>query len=186
MTAIAMPTIFINKYLYDKFIEPGIEYRMPFFPSSPTAIDDFTEQFPNGDQFYVYDRMMKMRRTPFPHIKNEQMLMYFYARGASPSDSIVSIYESSQKIQDWLDRGDESAQDVNEWIKSQLDVNGEMVVGTGNLQKKFKPVYFHSFKVFQLQETADIIDFGTARTWAGNKLIVEYTYHTPQDYNSTI
>lgn len=186
MTAIAMPTIFINKYIYEKFAEQGDSYRVPFFPASPTAIDDFTEQFPNGDKFYVYDRMMKMRRTPFPHIKAEQMLMYFYARGASPSDSIVSIYESSQQIQDWLDRGDESAQDLNAWIRTQLNEDGEMVVGTGSMQKIFRPVFFHSFKVFQLEETADIIDFGTARTWAGNKLILDYSYHTPKDYNSTI
>ena len=40
-----------------------------------------------------------------------------------------------------------------------------------------KAVFFHSFKLFQLEETADIIDFGTARTWAGNKLIIDYKYH---------
>ena len=183
MTAIAMATRFINGYISSKLSESEV---LPFFPASPTAIDDFTEQFPEGNQFYVYDRMMKMRRTAFPHIKSEQMLMYFYARSGQGMDSITAIIESSQRIQDLLDRGDESAQEVNAWIASQLDENGEMVVGTGSLQVKFRPVYFHSFKVFQLQETADIIDFGTARTWAGNKLILDYTYHTPKDYNSTL
>ena len=187
MTAITMPTIFINRYLYEKFGEIRESSRVPFFPSSPTAIDDFTEQFPTGNQFYVYDRMMKMRRSPFPHIKNEQMLMYFYARGTSPAESIVSVYESAQQVQDWLDRGDESAQEINDWIKEQLNGDGIMVLNAGtNLVKEFNPVYFHSLKVFQLQETADIIDFGTARTWAGNKLIVEYSYHIPKDYNSTL
>lgn len=184
MTAVAMATRFINGYISEKLSDERVT---PFFPVSPTAIDDFTEQFPEGNQFYVYDRMMKMRRTPFPHIKNEQMLMYFYARSDSNGlDSISNIIESSQKIQDLLDRGDESAQELNAWIATKLDVSGEMVVGTGSLQVKFRPVYFHSFKVFQLQETADIIDFGTARTWAGNKLILDYTYHTPKDYNSTL
>lgn len=186
MTAITMPTIFINRYLYERFSELGDQYKVPFFPSSPTAIDDFTEQFPTGNQFYVYDRMMKIRRGPFPHIKNEQMLMYFYARGTSPAESIVSIYESSQMVQDWLDRGDESAEELNAWIKSKLK-NGVMTLNSGtNLQTSFNPVYFHSLKVFQLEETADIIDFGTARTWAGNKLIIEYSYHISKDYNSTI
>jgi hypothetical protein len=37
--------------------------------------------------------------------------------------------------------------------------------------------YFHSFKVYQLEEVRDIIDFGTARTYAGNKIIIDYQYH---------
>jgi len=37
--------------------------------------------------------------------------------------------------------------------------------------------YFHDFKVYQLEETRDIIDFGTARTYAGNKIIIDFDYH---------
>jgi hypothetical protein len=182
MTAITMPTIFINGYIYDKLNESSqSDNQIKFFPASPTAIDDFTEQFPEGNQFYVYDRMLKMRRTPFPHIKEEQMLIYFYARGANP---IVDLYESTQKIVDLLDRGDESGEEINSWIKSQLDENSLYVVDRGlNTEKSFKPIFFHSFKLFQLEETADIIDFGTARTWAGNKLIIDYKYHIPKDFN---
>lgn len=171
-----MPTVFINGYIYDK-INQAQQYggTTRFFPASPTAIDDFTEQFPEGNKFYVYDRMLKMRRTPFPHIKEEQMLIYFYARGAQP---IPDLYESTQAIVDLLDRGDESGEEVNAWIKEQLDENGLYVVDKGlDTEKSFKPVYFHSFKIFQLEETADIIDFGTARTWAGNKIIIDYKYH---------
>jgi hypothetical protein len=39
------------------------------------------------------------------------------------------------------------------------------------------PLYFHTFKTYQLQETRDIIDFGTARTYAGNKIILDYDWH---------
>jgi hypothetical protein len=39
------------------------------------------------------------------------------------------------------------------------------------------PLYFHTFKTYQLQETRDIIDFGTARTFAGNKIILDYDWH---------
>jgi hypothetical protein len=38
--------------------------------------------------------------------------------------------------------------------------------------------YFHEIKIFQLEETRDIIDFGTARTWAGNKIIIDYEWHS--------
>jgi hypothetical protein len=182
MTAITMPTIFINGYIFDKLNESSRnDDQVKFFPASPTAIDDFTEQFPEGNKFYVYDRMLKMRRTPFPHIKEEQMLIYFYARGANP---IVDLYESTQKIVDLLDRGDESGEEINAWIRDQLDENSLYVVDRGlDTEKSFKPVFFHSFKLFQLEETADIIDFGTARTWAGNKLIIDYKYHIPKDFN---
>lgn len=190
-TVKTMPTVFINKYIHDKLSEayPG-DNTLKFFPSSPTAIDDFTEQFPNGNRFYVYDRMLKMRRSAFPHIKEEQMLIYFYARGPQP---IVDVYENTQEIIDLLDRGDESAEEINRWIASSLTESylnpGEMIYDADTIfgnddYKEFRPVYFHSFKVFQLEETADIIDFGTARTWAANKLIIDYKYHIPKDKNN--
>jgi hypothetical protein len=37
--------------------------------------------------------------------------------------------------------------------------------------------YFHRFKVYQLEEVRDIIDFGTARTYGGNKIIIDFEYH---------
>jgi len=37
--------------------------------------------------------------------------------------------------------------------------------------------HFHNFKVYQLEETRDIIDFGTARTYGGNKIIIDFDYH---------
>jgi hypothetical protein len=40
---------------------------------------------------------------------------------------------------------------------------------------------FHNFKVYQLEETRDIIDFGTARTFGGNKIIIDFDYHQDQD-----
>jgi hypothetical protein len=183
MTIVTMPTVFINGYIYDK-LNIGLpnDQHIRFFPSSPTAIDDFTEQFPSGDKFYVYDRMIKMRRSAFPHIKEEQMLLYFYARGSQP---IVDVMEKTQDIVDLFDRGDESGEEINQWIKTQLDEDGLYVIDRGlDTEKSFRPVYFHSSKIFQLEETADIIDFGTARTWAGNKLIIDYKYHIPKDKNN--
>lgn len=44
-------------------------------------------------------------------------------------------------------------------------------------EKTFFLPYFHEFKIYQLEEARDIIDFGTARTYAGNKIIIEYCWH---------
>jgi hypothetical protein len=39
-------------------------------------------------------------------------------------------------------------------------------------------VYFHSFRVYQVDETRDLLDLASARTVYANKLIIEYDYHT--------
>ena len=49
------------------------------------------------------------------------------------------------------------------------------IVSFGN--KNFFLPYFHEFKIYQFEEARDIIDFGTARTYAGNKIIIEYCWH---------
>lgn len=169
--AIYHPPTFINAYLKDT-IPAYAEYEtIPFFPTSPTTIDDLTQTFiQNGNAtsgvFAVYDRMLRMRRSPFPHIKSEQLMYYFYAVG---EDAVERVIETTQHMQDLLDREDESAQEVNTWI-SQHPIMGP----DGNPMPK---PFFHRFRVYQLQETRDIIDFGTARTYAGNKMIVEYDWH---------
>lgn len=186
MTAISYPPAIVNHYLAEKVVEllqdqftiPAngtvdnyFGNAMRFFPTSPTNIDELTEQFPEAglNPFAVYDRMFKYRRSVFPHIKSEQLLYYFYKTSSTPT----LLFETTQAVYDLLDREDESAQDLNDWIRSKIDLDGTITFsGT-----KFKPVYFHNLKVYQLEETRDIIDFGTARTWAGNKIIIDYQYH---------
>lgn len=173
------PPTFINAYLQSKL---GEDFDVPFFPTSPTAIEDLTETFPQNNIFCVYDRMLKMRRTPFPHIKCEQLMYYFYAKGEDP---VTKIIETTQTIQDLLDREDESAEDLNKWIKTKITgnyVDPEDPEGTVRRIAKingieYKVPYFHRLRIYQLQETRDIIDFGTARTYAGNKIIIDYDWH---------
>jgi hypothetical protein len=180
MAAIHYPPAFINAYLQDRVSEffkdnplDGFDgdLTFPFFPTSPTDISALTERFEANDKFAVYDRMLKMRRSPFPHIKCEQMLYYFYATGPNP---IPFIIELTQQIQDLLDREDESAEEINAWIKQKQKSSNPLRNDNGEI---LPHVYFHKFKVYQLQETRDIIDFGTARTFAGNKVIIDYDWH---------
>lgn len=178
---ISYPPVFVNEYLAEKVLDQipdRFSGAMRFFPTLPTDINALTEGFPEAanDVFAVYDRMLKMRRTPFPHIKQDQILYYFYKTNSDPE----ALIETTQIVADLLDREDESAQEINEWINSKT-VNGLVTFGTGSLARQFKPVFFHSTKIFQLQETRDIIDFATARTYAGNKIIVDCTYHV-KDY----
>jgi hypothetical protein len=207
VSAIHAPHLFINKYLQEK-IAVAFDTATPFLPSVPTNIEDltnFTVPRPsnaidfltesvgvsNDGTFAVYDRMFKMRRTPFPHIKLEQLMYYFYA-----TTGIEILYDTQQLVQDLLDRGDESAQDLNSWIYefwvaqgSPITTGTDLVTqisqehnavnfGSDQNPKWILLPYFHEIKIFQLEETRDIIDFGTARTWAGNKIIIDYQWHS--------
>lgn len=177
--AIYYPPIFINSYLADKIPAslPGrFSSTLKFFPVGPTDIQQLTENFPeaSGDVFAVYDRMFKMRRGPFPHIKCEQLLYYFYKMAGDPE----ALIETTQLVLDLLDSGDESAQDLNAWISqlpSGTPVDGKPTKTINGTD--FLLPYFHDIKVYQLEETRDIIDFGTARTYAGNKIIIDYDWH---------
>lgn len=166
MALIHHPPTIINKYLQSK-IDPGFSGQGTtyFFPTLPTDIENLTSTFPQSNEvFAVYDRMFRMRRGPFPHIKCEQLLYYFYAVGENATTKMVV---TQQQISDLLDRADESAQEINEWAKANYDLWSE----------ESKPLFFHNFKIYQLEETRDIVDFGTARTYAGNKIIIDYDWH---------
>jgi len=159
------PVLWVNAYLQEKLQDLGFA-SIPFFPTTPSTINDLTEYFPAGGVMCTYDRMLRMRKSPFPHIKCEELLYYFYA---TAENSIINMIKITEKINRLMDNEDETAEDINQWCiaKGSITVEGE------SLQPNFR---FHNFKVFQLQETRDIINFGTARTYAGNKIILYYDY----------
>jgi hypothetical protein len=159
------PVLWINAYLQEKLEGLGFD-SVPFFPTTPSTINDLTEYFPPGGVMCTYDRLLRMRKNPFPHIKCEELLYYFYA---TAENSIINMIKITEKINRLMDGEDETAEDINEWCiaKGSITVEGE------SIQPNFR---FHNFKVFQLQETRDIINFGTARTYAGNKIILYFDY----------
>ena len=221
--AIHHPPSFVNAYLQEK-LALSHDLAVPMYPTMPTdlaaasdgySISNLTDG--SGAKFYfngaaaIYDRMFKMRRLPFPHIKSEQLLYYFFSL---TTEAVSKLIEITQEIQDLLDRGDESAEEINTWIRKyqeinpgtpepvldafgnqifdpQLDQDGNPVLDDNNepiLVLRTVPTarigskdvllpYFHNIKIYQLQETRDIIDFATARTFAGNKIIIDYDWH---------
>lgn len=156
------PVLWINQYLKEKIPLLTDLVDVPFFPTGPSTLETLQTQFPEGGTMAVYDRMFRMRRGPFPHIKCEQVLYYFYATGESPNLKMIQIQEAVLRL---LDRGDESAQELNNWVQGK------------NFDGMSCEFYFHDFKIYQLEEARDIVDFGTARTYAGNKIIIDYDYH---------
>lgn len=169
LSLIHHPPSIINAYLGSKVDERFNNNQTTyFFPTLPTDIESLTQTFPDSNGlFAVYDRMFKMRRVPFPYIKCEQALYYFYATGSDAMTPVIQMVHIQQFVNDLLDSGDDSAKDINEWAKANQD----------SWEEESKPVFFHNFKIYQLEETRDIVDFATARTYAGNKIIIDYDYH---------
>lgn len=163
------PMLWVNEYVKEK-LSTYLSIGVPFFPPSPNTIDDLTETWivVNDTRFQysgvrcTYDRLTRLRRSPFPHIKGEQLLYYFFATAEGVTDKMIAATELVLRL---MDREDETAEEINNWAK------GKTVGGFTN------QFYFHKFRVYQLEEVADLIDFGTARTYGGNKIILEYEYH---------
>lgn len=173
------PMLWINAYLQEK-LAGYLSVGVPFFPAAPGTIDDLTEtmitikvtdpntQLSRTENFSyqgvrcTYDRLTRLRRKPFPHIKGEQLLYYYFATEDGVTDKMIAVTELTLRL---MDREDETAEDINRWAV------GKTIGGFTN------QFYFHRFRVYQLEEVADLIDFGTARTYGGNKIIIEYEYH---------
>lgn len=202
MSALDAPHIFINEYMKDQ-IAQITSSGVPFYPTAPSTLDAvgeiqlYTETAgpvsSDGSVMTVYDRMFKLRRQAFPVLKYEQLLYYFYAYG---QDDLQRLQQNAQDLLDW---GDESARQINGWIKTVWENKGSNYDSSNNrpilyfgpdapdtnpdgtinpnADGWFALPFFHEIKVFQLEESRDIIDFGSARTFAGNKLIVDYCWH---------
>lgn len=171
-TVLNTPVLWINKYLQNKLSEFGFD-GVPFFPTQPSTIEALNSfaASQNG-VMATYDRMFKMNRNKFPHIKSEQLLYYFYATSENNIENMVRVTETVYRL---LDREDESAEEVNNWCSNRrIDLGGT----EGLIDNMF---YFHNFKIYQLEEGRDILDFGTARTIAGNKIIIDFEYHQMPD-----
>ncbi len=172
-TLLNTPVLWINKYLQSKILE-STSLDTPFFPTLPSTINDLTQYFPTGGTMATWDRLIKMNKKSFPHIKCEQIMYYFYANGENPIEKMVQIQEQVLRL---MDRGNETAEEINNWAS-----NRQVNIGTQQSPNLIDNMfYFHEFKVYQLEESRDIIDFGTARTYGGNKIIIEYDYHQMPD-----
>ena len=175
------PTLWVNKYLQSKIAE-WANIGLPLFPSTPSTIDDLTEQWVVIDGVRLgftgvmgtWDRLIRMNKKGFPHIKCEQIMYYFYGLEGSSITQMVAVQEAVLRS---MDRMDESAQEINDWCSNrQINIGEETPIDC--------QFYFHNFKVYQLEEVRDIIDFGTARTYGGNKIIIEFDYHQTGDLAS--
>lgn len=168
------PPYFINAYIIEqlKYFEllTGTEQLSPIIPVMPTNIDDLYGNYIGapGQQdplMIVYDRMLRVNPTKMYAHRREQIVYTIH------SSSLENVIAAHRVISEALDRSDASAQDVNAWAAKNeiLDEFGVAIPHN---------VFFHNFRVYQLNETRDIMDLTSVRTIYRNKIIVEYDYHT--------
>ena len=191
-SAFNTPILWINTYLQEKLSQIVVDnpdtpqdetvgIGVPFFPSRPASIDELTEQWVvvDGERLQysgimaVWDRLIRMRRSPFPHIKQEQLLYYFYATEEYVTETMVQVQEAVLRL---MDREDETAEEINKWAKTKSETI-DPATGLAGIDGMTTKFFFHKFRVYQLEEVRDIIDFGTARTYGGNKIIIDFEYH---------
>jgi hypothetical protein len=181
-TDLPFPPHWINAYLYEKLsgyddigmapmnaqMDPNgrpIRQMIPIFAMTPTSTEEIYKnvlQSSTVEQPLIiqYDRLMRFRPTPFYGRKREQLMYYLY------STSIANVNNANIVISQLLDREDAAAQDVNDWATA----------NSGSLNVPHN-VYFHNIRVYQADETRDLVDLASARTVFINKLIIEYDYH---------
>jgi hypothetical protein len=176
------PPVFLNAYVLEELkkfkgvdgsplMPIGPEPFQPFFPAQvPDSVEGIYNDIPfirnNPDTtVIIFDRLMRFRPTPFYKHKREQLIYFIY------SPNLSKLIDTTRVIIECLDREDAAAQDLNLWISQNdvLDENEEVIA---------KNVFFHNLKVYQADESRDIIELASARTLGLNKLVIEYDYHT--------
>lgn len=174
-----MPLLYINQYLHSLLSSytdinmaknPNIDNYVPFVPAGVTTnIDAFYENLAATSGFegelpsvIFYDRLLRLRNSPFYVGKREQAL---YTISATASQA----YKIGLVISQVLDREDVSAQDINKWMHD----------NKADLTAKGLPmrVFFRSMKVFQIDESRDLLELQSFKGGTMHKYIVEYDYH---------
>jgi hypothetical protein len=169
------PASYINEYLYEQLSkyedinmaqsDNGI---IPFFPAAQAVnVSEIYDQLQLSSvqklpAVIFYDRMIRLRNNSFPIGKREQVLYTVYG-------DIENCTNIGSVIFQTLDREDYSAQDLNKWLTENKT----------NLLAKGYPVksFFRSMKVFQADESQDLVELDEYRRGSVHKYIVEYDYH---------
>lgn len=162
LSDLSTPVLAVNGYLWStmKQIEPTFQKKygtkIPFFPISDAASGMKTWE---NKPYIIYDRMLRVSKSPFYPIKYEHFL--YYLKGNEQQ-----TLEWGNAIQMILDREDDAAYDINEWNRQQPET---------------LDVYFHNARVLQtdrgdMGSPSLTRDFSTQPHYI-TQFVVEVCYH---------
>jgi hypothetical protein len=174
ITATGFAPKYLNAYVVAQLKEfdilSGYEQMVPIFPTAPTNIEDVFKNYVgapgvNDPVLIQYEKLARFRPNQFYRNKREQVVYYIY------STSLDRVMNTVRVIYEALDREDAAAQDVNAWLSdNKADFNNNL------------NVFFHNLRVYQTDETRDIMTPVSNRTMYVNKMIIEYDYHTTSTF----
>lgn len=174
---LALPPLFINGYIRQQLIDFGLVPNnpdwTPIMPVQPGDISMYYNELrdrsgESSPVFIQYDRLIRFRPSSFYRTKREQIL---YTVNCSLFDKKEM---ASRVIIEALDREDATAQDINEWAAKNTLFDGATEIP--------KNVFFHSFKVYQVDESRDLVELSAVKDNFWDKIIIEYDYHTTDSY----
>jgi hypothetical protein len=157
-----VPSRAVNGYLWDtmKELNPELEEiygeTIPFYPVGDSAAGDSPW---DNKPYFIYDRVFRFNSKPFHEHKRESTLYYLKA------DELDTL-EWSSIVQIILDREDDVAQDINNWIRAQEGGSEEY------------PVYFHNLRVYQSRSSStNSRDVSTVEKYYISEFMIDTHYH---------
>lgn len=166
-----LPITTVNGYLWHtmKQIDPTLQKKygnvIPFFPISDNASGKKSWE---NRPYIIYDRMMRISKSPFYPKKNDHIL--YYLKGNE-----IDTLEWGMALQYILDRQDDAAQDINSWNRTQENPSN---------------VYFHYVRVYQTdrgdQGSASLTrDFSTRPHYI-TQFVIDTCYHFTDSIDSIL
>ena len=160
--AFPIPTTWVNKYVWhaltsiDDTLQSEYGNVVPIFPLSDARGGDAGW---DNKPYIVYENLMRFRAKPFYPVHK---LQTFYFIRADAKDTLVW----SNAILHIMDRQDATAEDVNTFLYENYPQCG---------------IYFHHFKVLQVDTPSEERLDLSARQQYTTSLIIEYEYHINKD-----
>lgn len=169
------PPRWLNAFVFDtlaKYEDVGVSLNqkiVPIFSDSHVSMEDTYKKLIQSSGIenpllIQYERLLRLRTTPFYPQKKEQLFYQIY------STSLSHVNNASIVIAELLDREDSSAQDINSWCAKNPQTNSGAVLPYN--------VYFHRTRVFQIDEAQQIYKPISNNPFFYRKIIIECEYHS--------
>lgn len=169
---IGIPPLAINGYMWDtmKALDPTLTQtkrygqKIPFFPIGDSTSGQ--KQWENKP-YFIYDRVFRYTPDPFYPKKRENLLYYLKANA-------IDSLQWSAAVQLILDREDDAAKDINDWIRSQPNGSEEY------------PMYFHNVRVHQARSSSpsspETLRQDVSRPQYITEFMVDICYHFTKSF----
>jgi hypothetical protein len=177
---LAYPPFFINGYIKSQLVDFGIigpSENTPILPVTPEDAATIYQQLLQSSNvpnplLIQYDRLLRFRPSPFYRRKREQLVYTFICSSLEKENNAMAM------VIEALDRQDATAEDINAWAAANTLFDDDGITPIP------KNVYFHNFRVYQVDESRDLIELASVNmNTVRGKIIIEFDYHTKDPAN---